>query len=123
MKIINKFSITIRILLFFIYYAIITIIDTFGHSEKTIKVFSVDPSKRLIKTKLPIRFNRVQGNYITFKGINYRLELNKVYLDGKQPTIILNHSILDITHNPTVEQWLEINEQNITKKKNTTKSQ
>ena len=68
-----------------------------------LQVITLNPNRTLKKVELPIVYE--DDTYcVTYLGDNYKIYPEKVFLDGKKPTIILNPSMLDMVHELTQEQ-------------------
>ena len=71
-----------------------------------LQVITLNPNRTLKRVELPIVYE--DGTYcITYLGDNYKIYPEKVFLEGKKPTIILNPFMLDMVHELTPEQWRE----------------
>jgi len=53
-----------------------------------------------------IKISNTNDTYcVSYLGDNYKIHPEKVFLNNKKPTIILNPFTLDVVHEPILGQW------------------
>lgn len=69
-----------------------------------LQVITLNPDRTMKKMRLPIIYE--DDSYcVSYLGDNYEIHLEKVFLDDRRPTIVLNPFLVGMVHELTQEQW------------------